>query len=364
MNRIIEGHGHRFLGERISWCGRYAWTETPCFGAEDGKLIILPHGPSLGLPCLEGITIEPINGVAFSGADVAISSRSEVVVGYRKGSNPFDLGRYPTQYPGGAHGIVASDHGGFVAPIGPDGVLILSPAETRSIRGAIIQDAQALFNCCKIARLGGGTAGEVFACAARRDGLLALVEPRSGPRLVVHRFEGRDVVDVCSPGIAEFPYAAIGVGRDLSLFFIADVLSDEPPVALAFGDLEGTAYSVLSSGGHVFLLTDREFITLPGLADRFLRRRDQMHEDVIVSTTRCDVVEAFAVGGDIFLIEGETVAEYPVAALADVSPSAKTSRDESDRVEISLDRRTASPSILGDPGWSLDLQRDVAISAA
>ena len=117
-SRIVNGMGHLFPGQEISWAGHCPWTNEWCFGTESGALFLLP--PSLDIPP-EGVAgreifeDEAINGVAFSGDLLAISSRSEVIVGVRRSAAGSDLGRLEPSYKGGAHGIVANVSGGFIA---------------------------------------------------------------------------------------------------------------------------------------------------------------------------------------------------------------------------------------------------------
>src|SRR5262249_7623578 len=125
----------------------------------------------------------------------------------------------------------------------------------------------------KLVRLGSGPDGEVFAAAARRDGLVAVTlagGALSAP-MIHHRFEGHDIVDVCPLNEPRYPFAAASVSRDRTIFLIRDVLGSEAPAALNYAGLEGTAYTLLSAQGHLLLLTERNLFTLPQLAARYLR---------------------------------------------------------------------------------------------
>ncbi len=83
-------------------------------------------------------------------------------------------------------------------------------------------------------------------------------------------FPGLDVIDVCSLSSASAEPAVCAVGRDCTLLFFRDVWNDRQPSTLKFKDISGTAYRVMSSRGHLFLLTSSGLFIFAGLARRFL----------------------------------------------------------------------------------------------
>src|SRR4051794_17994521 len=115
MSRIVKGMGHKLQDQQISWAGECPWTETLCLGSVDGKLFILPNREGANgtpdkpgeIPSLE-LSSDAVNGIAFSGENIALTTRNEILVGYRKDVNPLRLGAYSHTFKGGAHGVVGS----------------------------------------------------------------------------------------------------------------------------------------------------------------------------------------------------------------------------------------------------------------
>lgn len=247
-----------------------------CFGSEDGKLF-LPVGGSgeqdEGFDVLSIFEEESINGVAFSGELVAISSRSEVVVGAKLSPSPgrINLQRLEPSFKGGAHGMVARKSGGFIAPLGLDGLLLLYWNGDRVVIQVGETSGQPV-DFYKLISLDDGLNGEVFACAARDSGLLAFTMDKGlfRPPIIGHRIEGLDIIDLCSLGSASAPRAMAAMNRDGKMLWTMDVLERKPPLLIDFHELTGTVYSMLSAQGHIFILTSTELVTLPNLATNFL----------------------------------------------------------------------------------------------
>ena len=271
--KTLKMLGELLGDDEVSWVGICQWTGNPCFGTEDGKLL-LPAGGVDG----EGVRAykmdvfksEAINGVAFSGDCLAVSSRSEVFFGSK---SPLKLNEISplTVYNGGAHGVVASTTGGFFAPLGFDGLLHMQwsggPATLR-----IGKPNDQAVDFCKVIVLDNEFKGDIVVCAVRESGLLTIKmrEDLVSSPIIEHRSEGVDVVDVCSLKSAFAPRAVVALDRDGRLLWTRDVLDQNPPLAVNLDGLKGTVYSVLSTQGHVFVLTSTELVTLPNLADNFL----------------------------------------------------------------------------------------------
>ena len=108
----------------ISWAGlARPWREGFCFGSEDGRIKFTefdsPEGPD---PIVVAESREAINGVAFSGAMMAVSTRGEVVFWHVSDSST--EGYESRTFAAGAHGVTVTPMGTFVAPLGIDGLLI------------------------------------------------------------------------------------------------------------------------------------------------------------------------------------------------------------------------------------------------
>lgn len=314
-----------------SWVGDCPWTRTRCFGSEDGRFIVESPGsqglddgnavagvlaPTVSYP----IASDPINDVAFSGDHFAASSRNEVVVGRRIGPDLSRLDVYSHPFIGGAHGVLAGRPGVFLAPIADQGLLILEVSGEK-VSARISSPPEAPFNFYRVVRLGDAGSTNAFAAAGRRDGLLALdLDDESNPRSAIHhRFGGHDIVDVCSLGDAAFPFAAACVSRDCVLFLTRNVLEEKEPVAVRLGDLrKDTAYTLLSAGGHLFLLTDENLVVIPRLASRSLDG-ERLGPELEAGVLRVDAADAYLLRDEvILLLEESSVSEFRIADLVGI----------------------------------------------
>ncbi|MFI5455342.1 MAG: hypothetical protein ACHRXM_07800 [Isosphaerales bacterium] len=264
-----------FPGRQVTWAGEFPWTHDLCFGTEDG---------SIGVRDVNGVEIscgpiiesgEAINGVAFSRNMVAISTRGELLIN----RHPFPGGPQTTLYNGGAHGVVATGSGGFLAPAGSSGLIQVELLPDGSFRHREFRGRDAELYFYRMARLGRTDRGdEVFACAGRNDGLMAITIKSDGipsgiavnKGFITTGDENIDIVDVCRLPSLTHPFASASLGIDNSLHLSHDIRREHAPLGLCFQEMEETAYNVLSAQGHIFILTSDAFYFLPKLADRFL----------------------------------------------------------------------------------------------
>jgi len=324
MSRIIKTVIHEISNLDMSWIGECPWTNALCAGGEDGKLHFLPADPAGKTIDIRSIQLatDAINDVAFAGDLIAISSRNEVQVAYHADDRALNLLRH--SFTGGAHGVVASRGGGFLAPIGDQGLLILNPLSHPWIDAKVASFRNIPFNCYKVVRLGYDFHEEAFAATGRRDGLVALgfAKGMFCPPMIHHHFEGHDIVDVCSLNDPGFPLAVACVSRNCVIFFIRNVLEVEAPLALNGVGSQDTAYTLLSAQGHLLLLTAEKLITLPNVASRFLRG-DTLTGSLEIVNTPIYASEAFLRRDQSVLLiaEDSTFAELRVADL--VSQSAE-----------------------------------------
>jgi hypothetical protein len=355
----------------VSWVGECPWTNAQCFGAEDGKLFFQsPERPEIGDGPIVSMTLapttyiliatDPINDVAFAGDLFAASSRNEVVVGRRHGPGVTKLDWCTHPSIGGAHGVVASRSGMFLAPIADQGFLMLK-LEGDSVDVQIGSPPGNPFNFYRLVRLGSGLDNEAFAAAGRRDGLMAIDFAHGSPsgRMIHHRFEGHDIVDVCTLNDPGAPFAVACVSRDRVIFFIRDVLEEQSPSTLSLAGLRGTAYALLSARGHLFLLTDRELVVMPDLAAQFLRG-EAFGPELAISTIRVNAADAFLLRDEgILLIEGDSIISKidipemvgtPAEEHLDGEPAWNGWADQGERVEVPCDPKRV-PVVPIESGW-------------
>jgi hypothetical protein len=262
----ITGQYHRFSGEELSWAGECPWTGGLCFGSETGKLLI--PSPNQDELDLGGNATDAINGVAFCGKWFGVSTRNEVLLFQRL--SPEAKPSLVHRFEGGAHGVVSTPSGVFVAPLGENGVLVLKPEDHAATKRMIIEShAEKLINYYHLVHLG-AAGNEVFACAGRSDGILSIEgDWHRNVTIQPHPFVQRDVIDVCSLRSTQWPFAVAGLSRDGAIFLSRDLRMDSP-TALTLPISQGTGYALASSGGHIFLLTDKAFYVLPHFGLRFL----------------------------------------------------------------------------------------------
>jgi hypothetical protein len=266
-----------FSGTQVTWAGELPLTHELGFGTEDGSLSVRnEEGVELSYErVLE--SKEAINGVAFSGDARAVSTRGELLV--KRSSGHIKLKEI--LFPVGTHGVISNGAAGFIAPLGPSGAMTVELLPDGHIQGRGFRGYDVDLYFYKMVHLGSSTSGDdIVACAARTDGIMAIVSGRDAipTGLVIHKCRGRklnesvDIIDVCRLPSDTHPFATVSLGIDNSLHFSFDLLSDHTPLGLRFRDMQGIAYAVLSTGGHIFMLTSSQLYTVPNLADRLLAR--------------------------------------------------------------------------------------------
>jgi len=313
----IKGCQHQLVGEEFSWAGECPWTSGLCFGTYSGRLFMpLGSGQEVALPA--SIAVDAINDVAFAGTLMAASTRGEVAV-LRLNPSLGQIERLGEPYEGGAHGITARAAGGFLAPLGPDGLLFLDAVAgpglpLRARVGNVGRDALNFYKLASLCAFGGR--GEVFASATRRDGLLIIVLDRGEvrPPILGYHSPGLDIVDVCSLRSPRWPLAAAALGADRTILLSRNVFEDRPQ-PLRLDGLKGKAYSLLCTQGHLFLLTRDGLAILPHLASRFLAG-DPLDRPLRTWIMEGRSAEAFMAYDEIFLESGGEMVSFPIDLLA------------------------------------------------
>lgn len=252
----------------VSWVGPHPSQPGFCFGSEDGMLLFTDErfarllGPGKG-----SASGEAINGVAYSGHWIAVSTRADVTIG----SLREDEGKKGVVgAPFGAHSIVAAPSGYFAAPMGRTGVMMLKAGSSPGDAvGVLTSDKEGMYFHRVIALPGRG-GKDLLVCAAGQGGIgiteLQWGEPTYTMRVAT--FAGLDVVDVCPVASDPKSPAVAAVSRDGTLILVGDVLHDSMPVNITFKAVQGVAYRVLRRGEDLYLLTSRALYVLKKLAAR------------------------------------------------------------------------------------------------
>ncbi len=217
---------------------------------------------------------ESVNGVAFSGRFMAVSTRCEVV--FHDLDPRFSEAR-PYLFNGGAHGILATSAGGFVAPLGMHGLLRVPEIGDLEARFLVNTIRDNPINLYQLALLHGDGTRDFIAAAARDDGIHTFdlnseVNAGRPSSAVYFKVPGLDVVSLCSLESRDHPFSLAALGSDGSVHLFRDIQAREQPSSLRLDDLLGSPYSILHSKGHLFILTSKGFYSCPNLASQFLAK--------------------------------------------------------------------------------------------
>ena len=116
---------------------------------------------------------------------------------------------------GGAHGVIATGSGYFVAPVGPDGYLVTRAAAAEDERKVVRLATKKSLYLYKATCVPGAGSREYLAFAARGDGIAVAEFARieGGREINSMPSLGIDVVDICNMGRAASRPAVAAVGR-------------------------------------------------------------------------------------------------------------------------------------------------------
>jgi hypothetical protein len=312
---LLEGPTFRSADDEITWAGECPWTGKYCFGTESGEVLFFKDrgdGPFIDY---ETLAEETINGVAFYNDLIGVSTRSNVSLHrLRPGKGGFEL---IANWPGGAHGILATENGLFVAPMGPAGLFCIDARSKSSPIAWFDRAGEAILNYYALSNLGRSGRRDVFVCAARTDGLVTIQMEADAPPSPTVRLTSPnvDIIDVCSIGSPDWPFAVAALCLDRSLIFVRNALSEEHPKTVRFEEFQGTPYSILSTGGHLFVLTSREIVVLPDLAARYLSEQ-KLDRPTRYRRRPVQAVDAFiAYGKDLMILTDEGVSVFAISKL-------------------------------------------------
>ncbi len=267
------GRRIHFEDFEISWAGENPLNGEIYLGSYDGRCKSFDRPASSAPLSPSG---EAVNGMAFSALPetaVAVSTRSDVTFLVPDGRGDW----HRADYDGGAHGVIATSSGGFIAPLGRNGLLTMKPVRgAGQILGRFqIDVAGNTINFYKLARCSGDGTKDLIVAAARKDGFAIIEVNASEDRIELGlshflRNPGLDIVDICSLASPDWPRAVAWLGVDRSIHLSRDILQARPFKSLQIDGLRGKAYTVLHDRGHLFLLTSEAVYGFPDLASRFL----------------------------------------------------------------------------------------------
>jgi hypothetical protein len=267
---VISHRRIQIENDEITWAGECPWTGSYGIGTARGRVVCYKEVGGVLTPEFdETLADDAINGIAYWSDFIGISTRSEVFVHRRIPNRPIER---LVAGPGGAHGILATPTGQFLAPMGIKGLFCVDVSKSANFRAWTEGVDGVPINLYGLTRLGNAAGTEVLACAGRIDGLMRIQFDPGAQSSDVSRLtaSGIDFVDVCSLRSDACPYALAALCLDRSVVLVRDFHKDQEPQTLHPDQIRGTPYSIRCALGHLFILTSQHVTMLPNLAQWFL----------------------------------------------------------------------------------------------
>lgn len=239
----------------VTWVGPNPFTQGLCLGFDNGAIIFSNAATGeVSKPQQISPAGDAINGVAaISNSSLAVSTRSDV--SFIQMISSEDHPR--AVFAGGAHGVVATKSGYFVAPLGPKGLLVVKPTDDPQQRMELAEGTEGRLYFYRMAALHDGSGNETLVFANRKNGVGLSVFKGTESRRHVHTmgFEGIDVVDVCA--VRPNSLAAIVITKTAELLWIRDTSKHDDPIVTKLTGLDGPVYRVLATPNHLFVLSSK-----------------------------------------------------------------------------------------------------------
>jgi hypothetical protein len=139
-------------------------------------------------------------------------------------------------FPGGAHGVIATKSGSYVAPLGPNGLLIVRPTND-FLQKEVTKGTEGKLHFNRAASLHDQLGTETLIFANRKNGVgLCVFSSDERPRVVL---------------------SAIAVSKTADLLWINDTSQNTDPVVIRPTHVEGAVYRALATSRHLFVLTSK-----------------------------------------------------------------------------------------------------------
>jgi hypothetical protein len=343
----------KFQGLDASWAGpRPFRAQGFCVGSEDGRLIITDEGGTLEGELIGSFVGEAINGVAYWNRWIAVSTRAEVNV-LTVPTTEGDTQKVAT-FHGGAHDVIATPSGHFVAPLGRGGLMVLKPVPGQAQEMKIISGPpEEYLNAYRVVCLS-RDGKEVLACAMRSAGVGAMEFQPSGQNHQMHTiaFEGLDVVDICAIDPSNQSLALAALGRDGTVLLCRDILKDKRPIPIKYDQIQGTAYRLQSCRGHLFLLTSKGLHFIARLPQQFLAGESFGDVNTPLLVMPMEAVDAnLCLNRWLLVVMPDRVSRYDVSLFHESIPDTASSNKPQIRAllpeilpwEVPTPRRTTPP---------------------
>lgn len=258
-------------GPEVTWVGPNPFAVGMSLGFDDGSILFTDQvtGRSKGLPVSEAK--EAINGIAAIGtSSLAVSTRSDVTFLHLDGP-AIDT---RAVFTGGAHGVISTQSGYFIAPLGMKGLLIVKPDANSKQEIYVTAATENNLYFYRMVALRDTAGTEVLVFANRKNGVGVSQFHGEQPKGNVHtkRFEGLDVVDVC--GISSGSLSAVAISSCGEVLWLKDASKRDKPIAMRLTDIEGQVYRVLATNQHLFVLSSKELYVWSHLVESVLLNKE------------------------------------------------------------------------------------------
>ena len=301
------------------------------------------------------VATEAVNGVAFCGDFIGVSTVGEIVLGVRS-----KIGRQTHHtFDRGAHGIITAAQGGFLACLGDDGVLFVDP-KTNQTKPLKISEFPTYFY--KLASINANERDETFVAAMGDHGLLSFSHGRAGFDNDGRIFHGAqiDFIDVCSIANSNHPFAFAALGSDGELI-LSKGINGQDTSKFDFGFPDCAAYEMRFANGVLFLLFSDRLLVMRNFVQRFLADDDMKQAQKIIEIS-IDASDLFVVDDSLWLLVGDGAQEFSIGKILqeDDSPTkvANGSNGRGNFIEHILKHFQLSPVVTALPG-----AEDVSIPA-
>lgn len=255
-------------GPEVTWVGPNPFGRGLCLGFDDGTIILNNTATGETTPHQEiSAAKDAINGVAAIGTrSLAVSTRSDVT--FIQFESPTNSSR--AVFAGGAHGVVATESGYFIALLGRKGLLLVKPEVGQQQEMRVTVGTEGLLYFYRMAALCDATGKETLVFANRRNGVGLSVFDANQESRNVHTlgFAGLDVVDVC--GVSRGSLSAVAISPTAEILWIKDTSKREDPLAMRLHGVEGQVYRVLATPQHLFVLTSSALYAFANLVGKVL----------------------------------------------------------------------------------------------
>jgi hypothetical protein len=247
----------------VTWFGPNPMVEGLCLGFDDG-IVALIDVLTQQRSYYQNPAKDAINGVAAIGKrNLAISTRSDVTFFHIESPTKNTW----ASFSGGSHGVVATQSGYFIAPIGAKGLLVVKPDSGPQQKMRVTNVGETKLYFYRMTVLYGSAGEELLLFANRRNGVGFCRFTGNEDRRQVHtlKFEGLDVVDVCQVGLSSL--SAVAISPKAEVLWFKDVFKSEDPVAMRLGGVEGQVYRVLATSNHLYVLSSKALYVWANLVD-------------------------------------------------------------------------------------------------